>query len=392
MHLLYTLTSYSPAVGGAQTYGHQLAQALAPDHSVAVASHWRTNRTDWLLGTTLRHPPASVYSIDGIPVHQLGLTAWQKLTLVPAVLAYYPLMALALPAIAAAIVPALGPLAATADVIHNVRIGREGLTAASLQVARQRDIPFLLTPVHHPRWVGWPYQQYARLYRQADALIALTEAEKAVLVEIGVAPEKVHVTGMGPVLAAQTDAESFRQRHGIAGPMVLFLGQHYGYKGYRQLLRATPAVWRQHPDTHFVFMGPPVGQSEAIFVTHGDRRIHRLGVASLQDKTNALAACSLLCVPSLQESFGGVYVEAWSFAKPVVGGAIPALREVIREGVDGYLVDQEADQISDRINYLLHHPTIAATLGRAGYVKVQQRYQWPQLARQTLAIYQTLVG
>ncbi|MFZ4639270.1 MAG: glycosyltransferase family 4 protein [Nodosilinea sp.] len=392
MHLLYTLTSYPPAVGGAQTYGHQLAQALAPDHRVAVASHWRTNRTDWLLGTTLNHPPASFYQIDGIPVHQLGLSAWRKLTLVPAVLGYYVLMGRALPMIAGAISQSLWPLAANADLIHNVRIGREGLTAASLQVARQRDIPFLLTPVHHPRWVGWPYQEYGRLYRQADALIALTEAEKAILVKIGVTAEKIHVTGMGPVLAPQSYPDGFRQRHGIQGPMVLFLGQHYGYKGYRQVLEAAPAVWRQHPDTHFVFMGPPVRNSEVIFASCSDRRIHRLGVASLQEKTDALAACSLLCVPSLQESFGGVYLEAWSFSKPVIGGLSPALQEVIREGVDGYLVEQKADPISDRICYLLKYPAEALALGKAGYAKLQQRYQWPQLARQTLAIYQTLVS
>ena len=41
-----------------------------------------------------------------------------------------------------------------------------------------------------------------------------------------------------------------------------------------------------------------------------DPRIHRLGSLNLQQKTNALAACTLLCVPSTQESFGCVYTEA----------------------------------------------------------------------------------
>jgi glycosyltransferase involved in cell wall biosynthesis len=150
-------------------------------------------------------------------------------------------------------------------------------------------------------------------------------------------------------------------------------------------------VWRQHPHTHFVFIGPAVGRSEAAFKDYADPRLHRLGTVSLAVKTAALAACDLLCVPSTQESFGGVYTEAWSFGKPVIGCPIPAVKAVIEDGKDGYLVEQEAAAIADRINHLLRHPAQAAQLGQAGYTKVQQRYSWPQLARQTLAIYQQLL-
>ena len=55
-----------------------------------------------------------------------------------------------------------------------------------------------------------------------------------------------------------------------------------------------------------------------------DPRLIELGTVDLQQKTNALAACTLLCLPSTQESFGGVFTEAWSFEKPVIGANIPA--------------------------------------------------------------------
>ncbi len=391
MDLLYTLTSYPPAVGGAQLLSHQLIQQVQRHHGVTVACHWQRNRHDWLLGTTLGHPPPQHSWVEGVPVHQLGLTAWQKLALVPAVALYYPLMPLALPRIAGAIARPLAPLAAQADLIHNIRIGREGLTAASLALARRYDRPFVFTPLHHPRWVGWRYRAYHQIYRQADAVIALTPAEQETLINLGVRADRIHVTGVGPLLAPQADPQGFRRQHRIDGPMVLFLGQHYPYKGYRQVLAATRQVWRQHPDTHFVFMGPAVGRSEAAFRDCADPRLHRLGMVSLAVKTAALAACDLLCVPSTQESFGGVYTEAWSFGKPVIGCPIPAVKAVIADGQDGYLVEQEAAAIADQINHLLHHPDQGARLGQAGYAKVQQRYSWPQLARQTLAVYHQLV-
>ena len=54
MNLLYTLTSYPPAIGGAQLLQHRTALHLLPRHRIQVVSQWDTNRTDWLLGTTQR--------------------------------------------------------------------------------------------------------------------------------------------------------------------------------------------------------------------------------------------------------------------------------------------------------------------------------------------------
>lgn len=388
MELLYTLTSYPPAIGGAQIHTHLLVQQMQQAHEVTVACHWSQNRTDWLLGTTLKHPPACQYVVDDISVTQLGLSYRQRLALLPCVAFYYLLMEKALPPIANTISSLLQQSVAQSDLIHNVRMGREGLSWGSFNLARKKDIPFVFTPLHHPRWTGWRYRQYIQLYQEADAVIALTTAEKKILVELGVQPENIHITGIGPVLSPQAGPEAFRTAHNLTGPIVLFLGQHYAYKGYRHLLEATSIVWSRHPDAHFVFIGPSVKQSEKAFAEYSDRRIHRLGTVSLQDKTNALAACTLLCVPSTQESFGGVYTEAWQFGKPVVGGNISAVADVVDEGIDGYLVEQEPGAIADRIIDLLNHPSRAASMGQAGRRKVEDRYTWQQLAAATEQVYQ----
>lgn len=393
MKLLYTLTAYPPYIGGAQLHQHLLGQHLSQHHALQVVSFWDTNRTDWLLGTTIRAPNTPRdYAVDHIPVHRLGLSWADKLKMAPWLLLYYPWMARALPPIAGVIANQLQPLAQTADLIHNVRIGREGLTHASWQVARRQGIPFVLTPVHHPRWVGWRYRAYIELYRRADAVIALTESERQTLIGLGVEADKIHVTGIAPVLAPTADGPGFRRRHRLQGPVVLFLGQHYGYKGYRELLAAAGLVWPHHPQVQFVFIGPAVKNSEAVFSEHSDPRIHRLGTVSLQEKTDALAACDVLCVPSSQESFGGVYTEAWSFGKPVIGCSIPAVADVITDGQDGYLVEPQPQAIAERLELLLSHPDQAQAMGRSGQKKVETHYNWPQLARLTEQVYRQVLG
>lgn len=396
MKLLYTLTTYPPTIGGAQLHQHLLAQQLRSRNEIQVITHWRRNRTDWLRGTTIAAPESGKDEVfEGIPIHPLTLTKGEKFQLLPAFLLYYPWMAWSLPQIARCLQTKIQAYAKAADVIHNVRIGREGISYASYYAARKADIPFVFTPVHHPRWVGWRYQQYLNLYQKADRLFALTTVEKQTLVALGVKPERITVTGIGPILAPQAEPESFRRQYGITGPMVLFLGQHYDYKGYRQLLAAAPLVWEKVPETQFVFMGPPVKNSEADFqgyIKAGDRRILRLGPVDLQTKTDGLAACDLLCVPSSQESFGGVYTEAWSLGKPVIGCDIPAVAEVVDQGENGFLVPQEPGAIAQAILDLLTNPQQAQAMGGAGQTKVQTRFTWEKLSQITLQAYQETIG
>ena len=299
-------------------------------------------------------------------------------------------MSQALPPIANCLQNKIQSYACESNLVHNMRIGREGLSYASLQAARSHDIPFIFTPVHHPRWVGRRYQAYVNLYREADAVIALTPTEKETLVGLGVSEERIHITGTGPVVASTASPELFKQKYGLTSPFVLFLGQHYAYKGYRSVLEATEFVWKKDPGINFVFVGPAVKNSECVFSQNKDPRIKRLGQLSLQEKTDALAACALLCVPSLQESFGSVYTEAWQFEKPVIGGDIPAVADVIEDGVDGYLVDQSPDLIADRINMILTDSNLSSTMGKAGKRKLDKHFSWSSLSEKMEKVYDAL--
>jgi glycosyltransferase involved in cell wall biosynthesis len=389
MRLLCTITAYPPSTGGAQLHLHGLLTHLTRTRA-EVVSFWDQNRSDWLMGTTLRAPMHAVdYTVDGVPVHRLGTTLVDRARGAPGVVAYYGATRWAATHLARPLVRRLQPRVDAADIVHCVRVGREPLALASAEAARRADRPFVLTPLHHPRWGGRRHRVYLDLYRRADCLIALTPAERETLIGFGAHPDAVRVTGTGPVLAADPDPEGFRARHAVTGPMVLFLGQHFRYKGFTEVLDATPEVWRRAPDTTFVFIGPPVGRSESAF-TDLDPRVRRLGSVDLQTKTDALAACDVLCVPSTQESFGGVFTEAWSFGRPVIGGDIPAVRDVVDDGVDGFVVEQRAEVIAERLLWLVERPEEASRMGAAGRDKVAARYSWPALARATEEIYYSL--
>jgi glycosyltransferase involved in cell wall biosynthesis len=393
VRLGYTITSYPPAIGGAQFHAHMLARQLTDRFDVRVACFWSRQRTDWLRGTTVRAPGRSRdYDIDGIPVTRIGLSRRERLRLLPPMLGYIVWHRRAVQRIAETLAPHLRPVIEGAGLVHNFRIGREPLTYASAMLAREMGVPFVLTPFHHPRWSSRLYAVYHDLYRSADAVLALTEAERQVLVGLGVARERISVVGHGPVLAETGDAARFRQHLGANGPVVLFLGQKFAYKGLSALLEAAPLVWKSHPSACFAFVGPRTRASTRMFSRSSDPRIVEMDAVSLEEKTDALAGCDLLCVPSSQESFGGVYVEAWAMGKPVVAVDTPATRELIDRGQDGLLVAQDSRSIAEAITRLLDDPALAGRMGSAGRAKVEQRFQWPIVAERVAAVYQDLTA
>lgn len=392
MNILYVTNLYPPAIGGTQVHLHALAKEIKiagnQVHAITFTSRFRN---DWLRLSTIFSEGKKHYVFEGIDVSRIGFSRITRLRMLPWVLSYYALIGHSARKLSACMVPYVENLAGTPSLVHATRNGREFLAGASLKLARKRNIPFVLTTNHHPRWKGFLYREYNRIYREADALFALTGAEKTTLVEqCGVREDRVHVTGVGPLLSETYSAEEFRKRFGLKDRFVLFLGRQCIYKGIKAILDAAPSVWRKHPENRFVFVGPHTNDSRKLFKTVHDQRIVNLGPLDTETKTSAIAACCLLCMPSTQESFGGVYVEAWSHRKPVIGGRIGPVASLLDDGRDGLLSSQDPRELADVISYLLFHPERCHAMGNAGWQKVQERYTWKQLAKKTAAVYKKL--
>jgi len=394
MDILYVSNLYPPSIGGAQVHLHHLAKAMQCNgNRVSVMTMTTRTRTDWLRLSTVFSEKECNFVYEGIDVWKIGFSALTRLHMAPWAVLYYALMGSSVRRIAALMSPQIERGTPIPSIVHASRNGREFLARAALDFAHRHNIPFVLTPNHHPRWKGFLYREYNRIYREADALIALTAAEKKTLVEeCGVREDRVHVTGIGPLLSEEHSEETFRARFGLKERFVLFLGQQLQYKGIRAILQAAPLVWRDHPEIRFVFIGPRTSYSHSLFKTVTDPRVSNIGPVDLETKTSALAACELLCLPSNQESFGGVFVEAWSFRKPVIGGRIGPIASVIDEGKDGLLSSQNPAELAKSISSLLSDPLKCRAMGDAGWKKVRDRYSWEKITDKTYGVYRSLRG
>ncbi len=267
------------------------------------------------------------------------------------------------------------------DLIHNV--GREYLDS-SLRVSDELDIPIVLTPLAHPgQFHGGDTAADFERYRRASAITTMTEWERGWYGEHGVDPYRVVTTGMGANATRSSDGAGFRARHGIpaGAPVILFIGRRERYKGFIHLLDAADLVWRREPEARLVFIGVPGFYGAVVdeFARYTDERIVEIDRATADEKSAALDACTMYAMPSLHETFGIGYLEAWLHEKPVIGGDIPPLREVITHGVDGLVVRQKVEDIASAILVLLEDPVLRARMGAAGHAKLIERWDWERV-------------
>jgi glycosyltransferase involved in cell wall biosynthesis len=224
-------------------------------------------------------------------------------------------------------------------------------------------------PAIHPgHWGDGPLD--ARLLTAADIVFAQSHHEAATLRALNVGPEQIRVSPLGPAVGPRGDGVGFRAKHDlVAAPIVLFIGRKQPYKGYDQLLAAFPTVRRDLPEALLVTIG--AGASRA-----SGNGILDLGEVDQQTKADALAACDVFCMPSSGEAFGIVYVEAWSYGKPVIVGPAPAARELVDDGQTGLHADATPDSIAHAITLLLSNPALARRIGEAGRAAQLASYTW----------------
>jgi glycosyltransferase involved in cell wall biosynthesis len=387
-----TTTAYPPSIGGVQGYLADLCARLEK-FEAEVLTMWLERRTDWLLGSTLRLGPSAPEDAKG--VRRIGWSSSARMRMAPWVLGYYAMVPIAARRIAAAMVPELDRMIKPDHVlIHNHRIGREFLAMASLAVARRRGLPFILTPYHHPRWHGYRYSAWIDVYKSADAVLTLTAAEAEELRRLGVEPARLHVIGGAADDPMPADAERFRSKIGAGTrPIVLFLGQLYEYKGVSKLLSAAQSLRANGTELELVFLGPETEFSRGLFANRKQAWVHVMGAVDNQTKWDAIEAATVVCVPSSQESFGRVYLEAWAKGKPVIGGRIPPVMEVVTDGQNGLLVAPgSVNHLESALELLLTDEKLARRLGEDGRQELGKRFTWKQVVGRVEAVYETLLA
>ncbi len=133
--------------------------------------------------------------------------------------------------------------------------------------------------------------------------------------------------------------------------MLMFAGRIQPLKAPDVLLRAVRSLLERDPELRPRLVVPVVGGPSGTGLEHPEslaQLADSLGIADVvrfvppvaqSTLADWYAAATLVCVPSYNESFGLVAVEAQAAGTPVVAAAVGGLGTVVRDGVSGLLVE-----------------------------------------------------
>ena len=188
--------------------------------------------------------------------------------------------------------------------------------------------------------------------------------------EYGVPPERLAVVPEPIDLEVWDDQFWRASRRPRGAPVVLCVARAYPRKRIQDLMRAAAVLRARVPgiQVRVVGRGP---EWPALSQLHAELGLGD-SVALLGDLTRERLAeeyvnASVFCLPSVQEGFGIVFLEAMAAELPVVACRVAAVPEVVLDGITGLLTaPREPDTLAGQIERLIADPALARRLGREG--------------------------
>ena len=409
MRILHVSPMYFPVLGGAELHMKEVSEGLAArGHDVTVLT--TNTRNSWDLGNAKLADLPEKELLNGVKIVRLQ--------------------------------PDGGALGKLIQLCWNMRGGCRGFnwllspSGATLFLQGPRTfgvIPYLLSSnfdvVASMNWY-WPLGQYCHVARRlkpyklvgiplfhtaedwcareiyrrmlggCDAVVTNTEYEAKFA--RGRNAKNVQAVGVGihPENFEKKDGRAVREKYHIGNhPVVGFIGRPMENKGIVTVIAAMRHVWKTNPDVRLLIAGPepPASTREMLLLrelmTVESSRVIRMCDFADADKASIFDALDVFVLPSVGESFGIAYLEAWMCGKPVIGADIGPTRDVIHDGVDGVLVKpNDPTALAGNIIALLSDPLRREQMGQSGRNKTLAQFTWDRIIDKMEHVYREVVG
>lgn len=301
------------------------------------------------------------------------------------------------------------------DVVHSQSIGAYGV----LSDIKKRKLPLVATshgtPVsdaatdlrtHGPRLN--PAQlfntlrrmpHHMQVYGRADRIIAVSRPIAEHLVKYSFAPRSkttVVLNGIDTDFFNPGQAAADRERlWGSSGPVIFSIARVVKDKGFHFLIKAMPAVLKEHPGALLVVggEGPYLPELKALAGREGvGKAVRFTGRIPEAELPAHYRSCDLFALATtFVEGFGLVIAEAMACGRPAAASDIGGVPEVVRDGVTGRLFPPgDQKNITGTLLELLSDERALKAMGMAARDDAVKRFGAGRMARETAAVYSAI--
>lgn len=271
-------------------------------------------------------------------------------------------------------------------------------TAKKPLITTEHD-PFLLPPIKHF------IKKY--LIKNVSRVIAISGANKELLKKIHPEMrEKIDVIHNGIDITwwesqllgfSKNDRNEFRKKNFNAEKktkIITCIAELHPRKGLMYLIEAAKLLKEKNPD--FVVAIAGRGRLQKAI----GEKIKKYGLAEhvkllgyRKDIPQILASSDLFVLPSLNEAFGLVLLEAMAAKLPVIATKNGGIPEIITNNVTGILVPPKDEKaLTYAIIRLMNNEELASRLARAGYEQVKTHFDIKNMVKKTEKVYEEILN
>lgn len=291
------------------------------------------------------------------------------------------------------------------DVIHTHWVIPNGPVGAF--VARLRRLPLIVSLHGSDIFIAEQSRLISsvarRIFRAASAITAPSDDLRRRAVRLGAPSGRCHLVPYGVDPGQFTRMEGAKplllKELGLADDslIVFAVGRMVYKKGFEYLIRAVPAILREHPNARIVLAGGGDLQAKLLSLVQQlgvEGSVIMPGWISRDRLPLYFSGCDLFVLPSVVDRQGNVdglpntLLEAMASGRPVVATNVAGIPLAVKDGENGLLVpEKQPGELSSAINLLLRAPNLRQQYGEAGRRRVENELNWETTARNFERLY-----
>ncbi len=270
-------------------------------------------------------------------------------------------------------------------------------------VVSVHDVSFLEHPQYFTRFRARQLRlTVKRTVERAAAVLTPSDFSRAsILRHYRIDPAKVvvvpnAVSSQFRPIDRRVAAAAVRKKFGVAGPMILMVGDLQPRKNHLGLLKAFEEAIHAYPQLphQLVFVGKETWYSKelhhAVERSRARGRVHFTGFVEDADLVQFYGACDLFVFPSFYEGFGLPILEAMACGRAVACSSTTAMPEVA--DASAILFDPHSPwEMARALTDVLLNPELRVRLERLGAHRATM-FSWERAAERTLDVYMSVVG
>jgi len=269
-----------------------------------------------------------------------------------------------------------------------------------MNIAKKSDVPVLLF------FRGWRWNLLEKIktnnflrsifkknLKKVDKILVLSRDFKDALVDMGIDERKIVVS----TIMVEADKYEPKEKKFDKPYNILFCARMVEEKGPFELLEAIPLIQENYPKTEFIFMGDGPCLKDLKRKTYNmnvKNNIRFTGYKTGKEKNDWYKKSHIFLLPSYTEGFPNVFLEAMASGLPVIATPVGALKNVLKDGVNGYLLESvppEPDEMAEEIKKLMNDPNKMNEISERNLQEAKSKYDVEVVGDQIKSIYKDIL-